>query len=84
MKIQEHMMARSCRLSLETVHPDTVDKIISGLSNSSAFGLDNIDTYIVKLIKSEILPAITHMINLPISSHKFPSAWKKKQGSVTS
>ena len=64
------MMARSCRLSLETVHPDTVDKIISGLSNSSAFALDNIDTNIVKLIKT----AIAHMINLQISSHKFPSA----------
>ena len=83
-KLQELMMARSCSFSLEAVHPDSVEKIISGLSNSSAFGLDNIDTYIVKLIKSEILPAITHMINLPISSHKFPSAWKKKQGSVTS
>ena len=70
-------MARSCSFSLEAVHPDSVEKIISGLSNSSAFGLDNIDTYIVKLIKAEILPAITHVINLSISSMKFPSAWKK-------
>ena len=72
-KLQELMMARSCTFSLEAVHPDSVDKIISGLSNSSAFGLDNIDTYIVKLIKAEILPAITHVINLSISSKKFPA-----------
>ena len=35
-KLQELMMARSCTFSLEAVHPDSVDKIISGLSNSSA------------------------------------------------
>ena len=41
--------------------------------------MDNIDTYIVKLIKAEILPAITHVINLSISSKKFPAAWKKSK-----
>ena len=41
--------------------------------------LINIDTHIVKLIKTEILPAITHVINLSISSKKFPTAWKKSK-----
>ena len=39
--------------------------------------MDQIDTSIIKLVKSEILPAVTHIINLSITTRKFPSAWKK-------
>ena len=59
------------------VPPEQVEKIISSLSNSSAFGLDQIDTSIVKLVKGEIVPAITHIINLSITTRKFPTTWKK-------
>ena len=61
------------------VLPDQVKKIISSLNSSSAFGLDQIDTSIIKLIKTEILPAVTHVINLSISTRKFPTAWKKSK-----
>ena len=71
------MVDRSCSLALNSVHPDDVEKIISDLSNSSSFGLDQIDTYTIKLIKMEILPAITHILNLSITSREFPSLWKK-------
>ena len=47
------------------------------MSNSTSFGLDNIDTYIIKLIKPEILPALTHVINLSILNQEFPSQWKR-------
>ena len=30
----------------------------------------------IKLVSREILPALTHIINLSISSRRFPSAWK--------
>ena len=70
---------RSSSFKLSTVHPDEVEEILSNLNNSSAFGLDQIDTYIIKLVKAEILPAITHIINLSITSRKFPSAWKKSK-----
>ena len=54
-----------------------VDKIICSLSNSTSFGLDEIDTSTIKLVKNEILPVITHIVNLSISTGRFPSAWKK-------
>ena len=51
--------------------------MISGLSNSSSFGWEEIDTYIIKLIAKDILPAITHIVNLSISNASFPTSWKR-------
>ena len=76
-KLETLMQNRSCSFSLKSVHPDEVQKIISGLSNSSSFGLDLLDTYTIKLITPEILPAITHIVNLSITTKKFPQNWKK-------
>ena len=78
-KLKSLMLGRTCAFTLGIVHPDQVESIITNLSNSSAFGLDQIDTSIIKLVKAEILPAVTHIINLSITSKKFPSAWKKSK-----
>ena len=78
-KLKSLMLNRQCSFGLVAVHPHKVNKIISSLNNYSAFGLDQIDTFIIKLIKSEILPAVTHVINLSISRRKFPTAWKKSK-----
>ena len=78
-KLKSLMLTRKCSFELVAVHPDQVNKIISSLISSSAFGLDQIDTSIIKLIKAEILPAVTHVINLSISKRKFPTAWKKSK-----
>ena len=50
---------------------------ISNLKNTAAFGLDEIDTSTIKLVKWEVIPAVTHIINLSITTRKFPTAWKK-------
>ena len=68
-----------CSIEFSCVHPDEVMKIICQLSNSTAFGLDNIDTYIVKLIKEEITPALTHIINLSLKYDTYPEAWKSSK-----
>jgi hypothetical protein len=39
-------------------------------------GTDNIDSYVIKLAKHELLPAITHIVNLSISKKCFPEQWK--------
>ena len=66
-------------IKLFLVHPDEVVKVVSGLSNSSSFGLDEIDTTIIKLIKPDILPALTHIVNLSIATGFFPAFWKKSK-----
>ena len=78
-KLQTLMEGRQCSFSLSMVHPKEVDSIISSLNNTTAFGFDMIDTSIIKLIKPEILPAVTHIINLSIMSSTFPATWKKSK-----
>ena len=39
-------------------------------------GIDNIDTQIIKMIVDDILPSITHVINLSLTTSTFPQSWK--------
>ena len=78
-KLRSLMIGRQCSFMLSMVHPDQVDHIISSLNNTTAFGFDQIDTSIIKLVKPEILPAVTHIINLSITSRRFPASWKKSK-----
>ena len=64
---------------MKPVFPEQVDKIISNLKNTNSFGLDMIDTSAIKLVRNEVLPPITHMINLSIVTKKFPTEWKKSK-----
>ena len=75
-KLKSLMAGRKCSFSLSMVHPDQVGTIISSLNNTSAFGFDQIDTSVIKLIRQEIVPAVTHILNLSISARKFPESWK--------
>jgi hypothetical protein len=58
------------------VHPDEIKKIILDLKNSKSCGMDQIDTFIIKLVLDEILPAATHIVNLSLEAKAFPSSWK--------
>jgi hypothetical protein len=70
------MKDKTSVFSLSCVHPDAVRKIILGLKNSKSYGVDTIDTYIIKLMVDDILPAVTHIVNLSIQHAAFPSLYK--------
>ena len=70
------MSSRTCHFQLQAVHPDKVLKIVKDLKNSKSTGLDDIDTWTLKLVIQEFLPALTHIVNLSITSLEFPSSWK--------
>ena len=70
------MENRNCSFSLKPVHPETVLKILSNLRGTSSCGTDEIEANVLKLIKTEITPVLTHIINLSISSQTFPQTWK--------
>ena len=74
--LKETMSDRSCNFHLQPVHPDKILEIIKSLKNSKSTGLDYIDTNIIKLVVDDILPAITHIVNLSIRDAIFPSSWK--------
>ena len=63
-------MMSGCPTSFQftPVTPDLVDKIIRNMKNSKSCGLDNIDSYTLKLIREQITPPLTHIVNLSLSS----------------
>ena len=70
------MKNQKCTMRLKSVHPDQVHKIISNLKSSSSSGLDSVDSRIIKLAKNQLVPVITHLVNLSITQTRFPSPWK--------
>ena len=75
-KLRESLQDRNCSLNLKPVHPRDIIKIISKLKNSKSTGVDDINTGIIKLISKDIVPALTHIVNLSISKSVFPASWK--------
>ena len=77
LKMLKHLMKdRKSTFSFSAVHPDVVHEIIINLKNSKTCSVDDIDTYMIKMIAHEIVPAITHIINLSIQQATFPSLYK--------
>ena len=74
--VKKLMQHRTCSFSFKGVHPDQISKIISNLKTSKSCGTDDIDTYIVKLAQAELVPVITHVVNLSITQPIFPAQWK--------
>ena len=75
--LREVMRDRQCQFTLQPVTPEQVLEIIKSLKNSKSTGMDFIDTHIIKLVAIDILPAITHIVNLSIRDAYFPTTWKK-------
>jgi hypothetical protein len=75
-RVSKLMEGRTCSFSLKAAHPDEVSKVIKNMKSSKSCGLDNIDSYILKLACDELTPAITHIINLSIEQRCFPDGWK--------
>ena len=70
------METRTCSFSFLPVHPNEVLQIVTSMKNSKSTGLDNVDTASIKLVINDILPALTHIVNLSLSTLVFPGAWK--------
>ena len=64
------------QFKLRSVSELEVGKLISKLKNSHAFGIDRIDAATLKIAAGILIPSITHVINLSLSSGKFPARWK--------
>ena len=74
--MRQRLHGTTSSFSLSAVTPDEVEEIISKLKNSKASGMDELDTYILKLVKKEIVPAVCHILNLSIQLNRFPTKWK--------
>ena len=73
----KHVMKdNNCKFKLAVVYPDTIRRIIQDLKNSKSCGMDDIDTYTIKLMGDDIVPAVTHIVNLSLKQAIFPSLYK--------
>ena len=75
-KLRERMSARECSMSFQLVTEELVLKTIKSIRPTTASGVDFIDNCTLKLVAEEITPAVTHIINLSISTNSFPSVYK--------
>ena len=74
--VKKFMKNRKSKFKIKPVHPDDVLKIITNLKATQSCGTDDIDSKVIKLVKHELTPVITHIINLSIHQKTFPSQWK--------
>ena len=74
--VRKIMSGKNVSFTPSAVSPDEVDKNIKDLKNSKSSGVDNLDTYILKLTRKHIVPSVCHIINLSIQNKKFPTKWK--------
>jgi hypothetical protein len=75
-KLRERMAARQCSLTLRHMTEDQVLKVIRKIKPTTATGVDYIDNCTIKLVADAITPALTHIINLSISTATFPTIFK--------
>ena len=67
-KLKEAMRGRQSSFKVKPVQEDQVLKIIKSLKNSSATGVDYVDTRTIKLVAELIAPVLTYIINLSIQT----------------
>ena len=70
------MTRRQCSLTFQPVTEKVVLMTIMKIGPTTATGVDNIDNQTIKLVAREITPALTHIINLSISTSTFPAIYK--------
>ena len=76
--------------SLDEVSEPEVLHVIKSINTSKSSGLENINSFVVKVAFELLKPEVTHMYNLSIRTTQFPDSWEKalvvpipKKGNLT-
>ena len=59
--LRKILNSNQASFSAQSITAYKVDKIIRKLKNSKASGMDNLDTYIIRLARQEIVPSVCHI-----------------------
>ena len=70
------MEEKNSKLSMKYVTRRKVLKILKNLKSSKSVGIDELDSYSLKVAAEIIAPAVHHIVTLSIMQRKFPSAFK--------
>ena len=70
------MSGKKCKLSFDLVSQKKVLNIMKSLKSSRYPGIDELDSYTLKLAADYVLPCVHHIVTLSLMQRKFPSAFK--------
>ena len=75
-KLRERMRNWQCSLSFQEITEEQVFRTIQSIKPTTATEVDYIDNRTIKLIATDITPALTHITNLSITTNTFPALYK--------
>ena len=75
-KVHDIMSNKTCQLQLKHVSLEKVSKTLKSLSNSRSTGIDELDSFSVKLAADLIAQPVHHIVTLSILQKRFPTSWK--------
>ena len=67
---------KTCRLRMKYVTEKKILNILKSLKSSRSVGVDELDSYSLKVAAEVIAPSVYHIVTLSIMQRKFPSAFK--------
>ena len=67
--LKKSLAGNQVSFTSQAITPEQVDKIIRDLKNSKASGIDNLDTYILKLTRKTIVSSVCHILNLSLQTN---------------
>ena len=70
------MHGKKCKLGLSHISVQKVLKILKNLKSSKSLGIDEIDSYSLKIAAELIVKPVHHIVTLSLMQQKFPKAWK--------
>ena len=70
------MSNKRCKLSLNHVTVNKVNRLIRKLKNSKSSSIDGLDNFSLKLAADHIARPLHHIITLSLLQRKFPTSWK--------
>ena len=73
---REIMKAKRCRLTLNHVSVQKVNKLLKSLKNTKSLALDELDNFCIKLAADILDKPVHHIITMSIMQSKFPRSWK--------
>ena len=70
------MEGKHCKLSLRFISVQKVLNILKNLKSSRSVGIDELDSYSIKIAADLIAEPMHHIVTLSIMQQRFPEAWK--------
>ena len=67
---------KKCKLGLNFISVSKILKILKKLKSSRSLGIDELDSYSIKIAAELIAEPVHHIVTLSIMQNRFPESWK--------